>query len=79
MEVADQPGVLAQITKVVGEQAISIASIIQKEVNEQARSAEIVMVTHHALERSVKNALDLLTGLPVVHDVGCVIRIEEDE
>lgn len=79
LEVADEPGVLSQITKVLGEQHISIASIIQKEVNDQARSAELVIVTHQALERSVTTALDLLQKLPIVHEVGCLIRIEEDE
>ncbi len=79
LDVADEPGVLAQITKVLGEQRISIASIIQKEVNEQARSAELVIVTHRALERAVMGALELLEKLPVVHEVGCLIRIEEDD
>ena len=78
LEVADEPGVLAQITAVLGEQGISIASIIQKEVNDEARSAEIVIVTHSALEGAVSTALGLLRKLPVVHDIGSAIRIEEE-
>ncbi|MHB8618745.1 MAG: homoserine dehydrogenase [Chloroflexota bacterium] len=79
LEVRDEPGVLAQITRVLGGEAISIASIIQKEVNEQARSAEIVIVTHRAMEGSVARALRALRGLEVVSDVGSVIRIEEED
>jgi homoserine dehydrogenase len=78
LEVADRPGVLAQITSVLGEQGISIASIIQKEVNDQARSAEIVIVTHSALEGAVSASLAMLDKLAVVHEVGSAIRIEED-
>ena len=78
LEVADRPGVLAQITSVLGEQGISIASIIQKEVNDEARSAEIVIVTHSALEGAVSASLAMLGKLAVVHEVGSAIRIEED-
>jgi homoserine dehydrogenase len=79
LEVADEPGVLAQITSVLGEQGISIASIIQKEVNDEARSAEIVIVTHKALEGAVGAALDKLRKLPVVSEIGSAIRIDEEE
>jgi homoserine dehydrogenase len=79
LEVADEPGVLAQIARVLGEQGISIASIIQKEVNDEARSAEIVIVTHTGLEKAIGEALSLLRSMPVVHDIGSAIRIEEDD
>ena len=79
LEVADEPGVLAQITAVLGEQGISIASIIQKEVNDEARSAEIVIVTHTAIEGAVSKALGLLEALPVVSEIGSAIRIEEED
>ena len=78
LEVADAPGVLAQITSVLGEQGISIASIIQKEVNDEARSAELVIVTHSAQEGAVGKALSLLAKLPVVVQIGSAIRIEEE-
>src|SRR6185312_11582672 len=68
LELADEPGVLAQITRVLGEAGISIASIIQKEVNDAARSAEIVIVTHTALEGAVTGALDSLGQLPVLRE-----------
>ena len=79
LEVADQPGALAQIAQVLGEEEISIASIVQKEVNEAARSAEIVIISHRALEGAMARALSRLTRLPAVHAVGSLIRIEEDD
>jgi len=78
LEVVDEPGVLAQITKVLGEQGISIASIIQKEVDDVARSAEIVIVTHTAVEGAISQALTQLRELKVVNEIGSAIRIEED-
>ena len=42
MTVADRPGVLTQITRILGELLISISSVIQKGVDESAQSAEIV-------------------------------------
>ncbi|MBM4436936.1 MAG: homoserine dehydrogenase, partial [Actinobacteria bacterium] len=48
--VTDRPGVLAKITAVCGEEQISIASIIQKEADVRAGQAEIVLLTHSAVE-----------------------------
>ncbi|MGH2364043.1 MAG: ACT domain-containing protein, partial [Chloroflexota bacterium] len=79
LEVDDAPGVLAQVTRVLGDQAISIASIIQREVNSAARSAEIVIVSHRAVERSMQTALARLAGLRAVREVAALIRIEEEE
>jgi homoserine dehydrogenase len=76
--VADQPGVLAQVAQVIGQEQVSIASIVQKEVNDAARSAEIVIITHTAKEGSVRTALDNLRHLPAVNDIGSTIRIEEE-
>jgi len=46
INVADHPGVLAQISKVLGDHLISIASVIQKETDVVAQTAEIVIMTH---------------------------------
>jgi homoserine dehydrogenase len=79
MEVADEPGVLAQVASVIGQERVSIASIVQKEVNDAARSAEIVIITHTAREASVDQALGRLRDLPAVHEIGSTIRIEEED
>jgi homoserine dehydrogenase len=75
MQVADQPGVLAQIARVLGDARISIASVIQKETDESARSAEIVLMTHLAKERRMAEALEQIRTLPVVRQVSSFIRV----
>ena len=77
MKVVDLPGSLAQITKVLGDSNISIASVIQKETNVKAQRAELVIMTHRAKESSIQQALMLLQDLDVVLEVGNVVRVEE--
>ncbi len=76
MTVADRPGVLAQISRVLGDLQISIASVIQKETDERAGVAEIVIMTHHSLEASVRKALKQMAELGVVKEVSNFIRVE---
>jgi len=76
MAVRDKPGVLAEIARVLGDLQISIASVIQKESNEESQIAEIMLMTHLALERSMQQALRELASLPVVAEIGAVVRVE---
>ena len=77
MNVIERPGVFAQILKVLGDLDISIASAIQKETDDAARRAEIVLMTHRAKEESVQNALQVIDKLEVVNEIGSLIRVEE--
>ncbi len=77
MTVADRPGVLAQITKVLGELLISISSVIQKGVDEKAQSAEIVIMTHPAQERAMQQAISRMEKLDVVKEISNLIRVED--
>ena len=77
LNVADRPGVLAKIASVLGDLNISIASVIQKETDEVAQRAEIVLMTHRAEEDSMQRAIQLLEGLDVVSEVGNMVRVEE--
>ncbi|MEK7847557.1 MAG: homoserine dehydrogenase, partial [Chloroflexota bacterium] len=74
--VADRPGVLAQISRVLGDLSISIASVIQMEADEKAGTAELVLMTHPSLEASVQQALDHMQRLQVVTEVANFIRVE---
>ena len=73
----DKPGVLSKISGILGDNQISIASVIQKgrEIN---GSVPIVMLTHEARESSVKKALSLMDQLDVLTDKTMVIRVEEE-
>ena len=74
----DKPGVMAQITGVLGEMGVSLASIIQKEVPEDAGTpAEVVIITHKARESAVQEAVRKLEALAVVYGAPKLVRIED--
>ena len=75
--VKDQPGVLAQITRILGDLEISIDSIIQKGTDETTRQAELVLMTHRANEEAVQQAVELIESLSVVSNIGNLIRVED--
>jgi homoserine dehydrogenase len=72
--VADKPGVLARIAGVLSEREISIASVIQKEVDGQG-TAEIVIMTHDAREADLQRALSDIRGIAGVAGVDQVLRV----
>ena len=76
MSVTDQPGVLAQISKILGDHSISISSVIQKETDPSTNTAEIVIMTHPAKERAFQQALRETEHLSVVEDISNFVRVE---
>ncbi len=70
----DEPGVLSKVSGALGENGISIAAVIQK--GRHADSVPIVMITHEALESSVRKALDEIDKLHAVLGPATLIRIE---
>lgn len=75
LNVDDRPGVLASIAFVLGNNDVSLASVIQKHTTGQA--AEIVLVTHKVLEQNLQDALKIIKELSSVNDIANVIRVEE--
>ncbi len=73
---ADQPGVLAQISKILGDLRISIASAIQKEADSAAQTAELVLMTHPAPEKAMQQALSKIAQLEVIKEISNFIRVE---
>ncbi len=78
VQVADEPGVLAQISSVLAEYNISIEALIQKGFNEnnQSVNAEIVILTHTALEKNVKAAMQAIENFERVTAPIVMIRME---
>jgi len=76
LNVDDKPGVLAQVSKVLGDHRISISSVIQKTVDDKAQTAEIVIMTHPAKEAEMQRALKELERLASVKEIGNLIRVE---
>ena len=74
--VSDRPGVLAQISRVLGDHRISISSVIQKELDEEREKAVVVIMTHPSVEQNVQTAVAELAALPLVDSVSSLIRVE---
>ena len=77
--VADEPGVLSQITGILGNHAISIASIIQHEPtdDQQPRKVPLVIMTHEANEKAAAAANDEIRMLPSVSNECVKLRVTE--
>jgi len=73
--VVDKPGVLAQISGVLGKEMISIAAVVQPERFE-GNLAPLVLMTHPAPERSVRRALRKIDKLKVVRAKSRLLRVE---
>ncbi len=74
--VIDKPGVLSVITGVLGQHNISIASVNQKQEN-KGSTVPVIMLTHMANERSLRDALEQITHLAVVRSKPVAIRMEK--
>jgi len=75
LEVADQPGVLAQVAQVLALQDVSVKSVVQKGLGDQAR---LVMVVHPVLESRFEAAMALIAGLDVLRAPPRAIRVLEE-
>jgi homoserine dehydrogenase len=75
--VEDRPGVLEKITHILARGDISIASVIQKERDLQGGTVPLIIVTHEARERSMREAVSAMNALDMVHEEVMLIRIEE--
>ncbi len=76
LEVEDRPGVLAGIARAFGDHGVSIASVIQKETDDAAQTAELVIMTHQAQEQAVQATLAEVRELPQVVSVGNFLRVD---
>ena len=73
LRVADQPGVLADITRILADQEISIDAMFQREPDEGEDQADIIMLTHETREKNVDAAIARISVLPTVH--GQIVRL----
>jgi homoserine dehydrogenase len=72
----DRPGVLSKISGILGNNNISIASVIQKE-RKLDGAVPVVMTTHRAMEKNVRIALEEIDTLDIVRGKTALIRIED--
>jgi homoserine dehydrogenase len=76
LEVADQPGVLARVAQVLAEHDVSVKSVVQKGLADQAR---LVMVLHPVLESRFTRAMAEIAELAVLRAPPRAIRVLEEE
>jgi homoserine dehydrogenase len=76
LEVADRPGVLAQVADVLGRNDISVKSVVQRGLGDDAR---LVMVMHECSEARFREAVAEIAGLDFMRSEPRSIRVIEEE
>jgi homoserine dehydrogenase len=77
IQVVDKPGVMAEITRIVAEQNISISALLQKEASDESDQVSVIMLTHLTVEKNINAAINRIEALPVVTGKVFRLRIEE--
>jgi homoserine dehydrogenase len=81
LRVADQPGVLAEVTGLLARAGISIDAVLQREADEVggegSTQTDLIILTHDTSEGTMNEALDAIQALPTV--LAPVVRIRKEE
>ncbi|MDD2932910.1 MAG: homoserine dehydrogenase [Methylotenera sp.] len=77
LRASDKPGVLANVTKILGDREISIDAMMQKEPDENETEADIVILTHITVEKNMNAAITAIESLAEI--TGKVVRIRMEE
>jgi homoserine dehydrogenase len=81
LRVADQAGVLAKITGILAEQAISIDAVIQREADEVSgeggNQTDLIILTHDTQEGRMNTALAAMQSLPTV--LAPIVKLRKEE
>ncbi|MDO9150766.1 MAG: homoserine dehydrogenase [Methylotenera sp.] len=77
LRASDKPGVLADVTKILGDRSISIDAMLQKEPDENETEADIVILTHITVEKNMNAAIAAIEALDAITSKVVRIRMEE--
>jgi homoserine dehydrogenase len=77
LQVADEAGVLARITGILAEHAISIDAVLQRQSAEGERHTELIILTHDTVEGRMNAALAQMQALPTV--LAPIVRIRKED
>ncbi len=77
LRVADQAGVLAQITGIFAQAAISIDAVLQREAGEGENQTDLIILTHDCVEAKMNQALAQMQQLSTV--LAPITRIRKEE
>ena len=77
MRVADKPGVLAEVTRILADGSISIDAMLQKEAGEGETQTDLIILTHETKEKQIDAAIVAIESLPTVAGQVHRIRLEQ--
>ncbi len=77
LRVVDKPGVLADITRILADEQISIDAVIQKEPGEGEEQTDLILLTHQTREKRINAAIAKMEALPVVAGKVTRLRLEQ--
>jgi len=76
LRVDDKPGVLADITRILADQDISIEAMIQREPDEGESQTDIIILTHMTIEQNIDTAITKIESLAAIKKPVTRIRME---
>jgi len=76
MQAIDKPGVLAEVTQILGDSGISIEAILQKEPAEDAKHVPIIFLTQRIKEKNMNDAIAKIEKLDAIDGEVMRIRME---
>ena len=76
MRAHDKPGVLADVTRILAEEQISIEAIEQKEPAPEARDVSVILLTHRIKEKRMNRAMAAIEALTAIEGPVTRIRVE---
>ncbi len=77
LRVADEPGVLADVTRILADARISIDAVLQREPAEGERQTDLILLTHVTVENRCDDAIRRMEALPTVVSKVTRIRLED--
>jgi homoserine dehydrogenase len=76
LQAQDKPGVLADVTRILGDRGISIEAILQKEPRAGENTVPIIILTQRVLEKHTNQAIAQIEALPSIEGKVMRIRLE---
>ncbi len=76
LRLADEPGVLADVTRILADERVSIDAALQQEPGEGEAQADVVILTHVTTERAIRAAIDRIAALPTSLRPVVLLRME---
>ena len=77
LRVADEAGVLAQVTSILAERGISIDALLQRESGEGESQTDVIILTHNTVEGRMREAIAAMQALPTV--LAPIVSLRKEE